>query len=555
MTMDFPIEKARLLQASTLERILAPQQPTDLVTVHSIDKGPHHHNGFYSALIPTAQVKQSLEKASWDLTRGSGGPGTVEYGLADGSKVKYLRFGHDDGVEPLVLWRYFDSLRPGYTEISEEFRLFHNLYHDTKQNVYLKFDDAGNELVVVRVEPARVQIRLHELKQFAAVREMHIAIFFDFVEDSTAALEELGLSEGGADAHEPLMIYGLYYGDYNGVSEKNAFSRLYGKKLIAPYTKEQSDFYSFAKEKPKKYVDFIIGVDDVGAEVLYSADHARLADYFGGNRGRPHYLTPVFFRKTVLDKYYQAAGRYSVEDGYLRCSALWGMRIDNDHASYVTAWLGDLGRDLPYEEQMHWRSHNIAPAGKISATAFRRQILGQWVDAKSPEHVFRARYVDLSDACKNIVGWQILLPLEEGDSHFFTSIRMPASDQQKDFDDLVLGLTKVLVDSLNEKELVPLLPPAAAAVTGSISRLEKVLESRGVLDFAPHIRFLRNLQSLRSSGSAHRKGSNYQKIAAEFGIGDATLPAVFEGIVLKAIAFLEFMAAVIQRGDLGGKVS
>ena len=33
------------------------------------------------------------------------------------------------------------------------------------------------------------------------------------------------------------------------------------------------------------------------------------------------------------------------------------------------------------------------------------------------------------------------------------------------------------------------------------------------------IAFLKNLQALRSTGVAHRKGCNYEKIAASFGLG------------------------------------
>ena len=40
-----------------------------------------------------------------------------------------------------------------YSEISEEFRLFHNLYHDSEKDEYIKIDDEGNEHLVAVVEP------------------------------------------------------------------------------------------------------------------------------------------------------------------------------------------------------------------------------------------------------------------------------------------------------------------------------------------------------------------------------------------------------------------
>ena len=78
---------------------------------------------------------------------------------------------------------------------------------------------------------------------------------------------------------------------------------------------------------------------------------------------RPIIWTPVHFRRQVLDKYYQQPGKYAVDDSLLRCGRLWVMAIDNQHDDKVCAWLGDLGRDLPYQERLHWRAHNIPPLG------------------------------------------------------------------------------------------------------------------------------------------------------------------------------------------------
>jgi len=196
---------------------------------------------------------------------------------------------------------------------------------------------------------------------------MHLGIFFDSVESSAIELKSLGLSKGGADHNEGLVTFGLHYGDYRGLSEQNAFSRLLGKRLVSPLSKEKSGFWGFAEVEPRKYVDFIILVDEYGNEVLNTSSGANLSNNFGANPGHPHYLTPVFFRKAVLDKYYQQPGKYSFEPGYLRCAGLWGMSLDNHLDDYVVAWLGDLGRDLPYQEQLHWRSHNVAPTGRVSS--------------------------------------------------------------------------------------------------------------------------------------------------------------------------------------------
>lgn len=552
MSFDIEKERQRLAQDKFLEWVHHQIRPTEMVTVYLKDETDDHNIGIYCALIPNDQIERSLNDPSWDLHLGGGLPGAVEYHRDGEKQVKYLRFGNDNGVEPLVIYREFHGMRQDYREISEEFRLFHRLCHDRKQDQYIRIDDSGSECVVAVIEPYRVQMRLQEIRQFLAIKEMHLALMFDCRQHSGASLDELGLEDGGTDHRDGLLAYSLAYGDFGGLTGHRAFSRLLGKRLFPPFPKEKSGFWGFALDEPKKHSDFIIGIDGDGTEITHTSDPDQLANYFGVNPGAPNYLTPVHFRKQVLDKYYHQSSKFSVGDGYLRCGGLWGMTMDNHHEDRVVAWLGDLGRDLPYEEQLHWRSYNIPPAGGVSETFFKRQLLAQFTDSDRPEHVFKSRYNELADTCKQKLGWMLFLPLSEDDLHYFEGVRVPASDEQKDFDDLVLALTKILVDSLNEKELNKLIPVSEHAdIKGSIARLEKMLMVRGVQGYDEHIKFLRNLQNLRSSGTAHRKGSNYQKVAREFGVESHTLRSVFHGLLTKGVLFLKFLNGVVQSGGLG----
>jgi hypothetical protein len=524
----------------------------ELITVYLSDGGKDHTRSHYCALIKSEKIENSLATLTWDLFYGQGNPGAVQYYENGKPRVDYLRFGNDHGVEPLIIGREFYGIRHNYIEISKEFRLFHGLYHDRKEDRYYKINDAGNEELTAIVEPHKIQIRLKEIRQFVAVKEMHLAVFFDSRVYSVHSLENLGLREGGNDQRHGLMRWDRHYGDFRGGFDgHNMYSRLTGKRLIEPLPKEKSGFWGFAEKEQKKVVDFIIGVDTGGNEVLNTSDPDLLANNFGANRGAPHYLTPVYFRNEVLDKYYQKPGKYSVEDSILRCASLWSMTMDNHHDDRVVAWLGDLGRDLPHEEQLHWRSYNIPPAGGPSETFIRRQLLAQFAKSERPEHLFPRCYEKLKDVCEKNLGWQLLLPLTAEDAHHFRAIRIPSTDEQKDFDDLVQSLTKILIDSLNEKALNTLIPPEqVSGIKGSIARLEAVFGACNVSDFEPHIEFLRKLQNLRSSGPAHRKGGNYRKIADEFQVDSQNLRTVFAGILVKALDVLRFLISVVGNGTL-----
>jgi hypothetical protein len=552
MTTGIQAELERLSQASLLTGFTRNLGLHDLITVYLSEGGKDGSRSHYCALIKSDKIEDSLATLTWDLFYGNGTPGAVKYYEDGKPRVEYLRFGNDHFVEPLIIGRDFHGIQANYQEISEEFRLFHDLYHDRKEDRYYKISDAGNEELVATVESGKIQIRLKEIRQFLAIKEMHLVMFFDSHVYSAHTLENLGLKEGGNDQRYGLMRWDLHYGEFRGGFDgRNAYSRLIGKRLIEPLPKEKSGFWGFAEEEEKKVVEFIIGVDRDGNEVLNTSDPDLLANNFGANRGAPHYLTPVYFRKEVLDKYYQKPGKYSVEDGLLRCASLWSMTMDNHHDDRVVAWLGDLGRDLPHEEQLHWRSYNVPPAGAPSETFIRRQLLAQFAKSERLEHLFPQCYEKLKDVCEKILGWQLLLPLTAEDAHHFRAIRIPSTDEQKDFDDLVQSLTKILIDSLNQKALNALIAQEKVPeIKNSIARLEAALGACKVPDSETHIEFLRKLQNLRSSGAAHRKGGNYQKIADEFQVDSQNLRTVFAGILAKALDVLRFFISTVQDGYL-----
>lgn len=547
-------DNIRLRQEQNLETLFRKLPITEMVTVYYSDSSPTYNHGIYCALISNSETENSLANFSWDLSHGDGYPGANIHYESDVKVPTYHRYGFNQGTEPLIFDRDFHGIRPDYKEINEEFRLFHRLYHDVKENKYIKIDDSGVEEVVAVVEENRIRIRLKEIRQFLAIKEMHLAIQFDYREYSQQQLKQLGLSPSdNKEVRNDSECWVLSFENASCCSFQG-FSRLCGKKMIMPLPKPKSGMWGFAQEEPEQYADFIIGVNDDDDNITYSANPDLLANNFGANPEAPHYLTAVHFRKTVLDKYYKQSSKFSVQDSHLYCGSLWGLQIDNHHSDKICVWLGDLGRDLPYEEQLHWKSYNIAPVGNVSDVYYRRQILAEFTDSTQPDHIFKGRYSSLCDACSKNLTWQLLLPLSQEDLHHLSSIRIPATEEQSDFDELILALTKILVDSLNEKQLNKLIPASDRPnIKGSIGCLEKVFQVLSVNDHEEYIEFLRKLQNLRSSGAAHRKGSGYQKIAEYFGVTSSSLITVFEQILRKANDFLEFLDKVVKNGGFSSQ--
>ena len=478
----------------------------------------------YSALIPNEVIADSLNDHSWDLCVGDGSPGTSETRNGEIKVVEYDRLGFLGGVEPLVLCRTFHHGAGSFRELSEEFRLFHNLYQGKKRDEYLKADEVGNVEVVAKISAERVEVRTKEIRQFLAIKEMHLAIQVDinrFSERSLETFESVERSEQYRDK-DACFNWGIRSCNWRKNAQTHAY--IMGKKLLPPLAKERSARWPFS-EPDEHFPTFIIGRDDEGNDVESTCKHDKLANNFGANSNAPHYLTPVHFRAEVLARYYSHADRFSVEDGYLRAGGLWGLRMDNDHRDRIVVFLGDLGRDLPASERDYWRGFNIAPDGPlISRTAFSRSIRGWFASPERLDLAFKNLFPYFCQKWRDTFDWDLFLPLGDDDTHHFTSLRIPLQNDQGEFDSQVQSLTKLMIDSLNEANIVIGLSVPEKAK--GIGKFQCFLQDRQVADSYKIVEFLRNLQALRSSGVAHRKGSAYKKVAKIFDLENRELKEV-----------------------------
>ncbi|HEY0821738.1 MAG TPA: hypothetical protein VGD46_23385, partial [Rhizobacter sp.] len=165
----------------------------------------------------------------------------------------------------------------------------------------------------------------------------------------------------------------------------------------------------------------------------------------------------------------------------------------------------------------------------MSKANFARSFLGQFHDSENPEHLFKQKYARLNKAWAARAGWPLFLPLAEKDQHFFEDIRSMLTNEQSEFDALILSLAKTTIDSLNVKGLRSFLERGDG--DKSIELFRQLLTRLNVPDVDAHVALLHSVQAVRSSGVAHRKGTEYQKIMLKYGIDADDYAAAFEGIL------------------------
>ena len=496
-----------------------------------------------SFLLPLNEVENDMENDTYNAHTLM--PGITVYGSWEDDEKVYHRWGNDNGYEPLVIKREYNGVATDSIEIVEEFRLLFNLYFNSQKNEYIDVSNGEGITVVKMNDNGYVTIHKRYLKTYLAVKEKVLMIHIDsrcVPIDNSEKIKEDGLVYRNS---ENTIFYALNIGNTStGLKRKN-YSIIYAKNVVSGCSLCDSNIWPYNEEKT--YVDFIIGIDENGKEIRHTCNPKELNNYFGANPTAPHYLTPVYFDSAVLNKYYSKPEIYKVEDGIIRCGVLWSLYIDNSNSDYVSAYLGDLGRDLPSEaEQHYWRGFNKSIGGKLSKTKIKRDFMCIASDSESPDFVFKKAYTRLNRVFTEKYGWPLFLSLTEQDAYNFEILRVPVNNSITEMDMLVLSLVKILIDSLNEKSISKRLTGNYEKLVGSISKIEAWLCESNIENYNEHIKFLRNLQELRSSGTGHRKGKGYQKITKKLDVKKENYAETFSCLLKDATNFLTFMELNIE---------
>ena len=496
---------------------------------------------FQSYLISANEAEGQLETDSYDI-HGSLLPGITVYGAWDSGEAVYHKWNNDSNMEPLVIKRDYNGLANDNIEIVEEFRFLFNLYYNSQSKEYI---DLENDISVIKISGDNlVSIHKRYLKSYLAVKNMALIMHIDSrcVDITGENVPTDGIAYRNEDN---TIFYTVNTGRCHTGVRQESFSILFGKKVLFGCELKDCNIWPYNEEK--HYIDFVIGVDDDGREIHHTCDPSKLSNYFGANPTAPHYLTPVFFDSAVLNKYYSKPEIYKVEDCIIRCGTLWSLYIDNQNTGYVSVYLGDLGRDLPSEQEQHyWRGFNKALDAKLSDTKFRRDFMSLPTDPQSLDFIFKNTYLKINRQFTEKMGWPLFLELDEQDLYNFEGLRIPINNSIVEMDMLVLSLVKVVLDSLNEKEIVAQITGTYEKLVGSISKLEAWFQEKQLTDYQDHIKFLRNLQELRSSGTGHRKGKGYQKISKVFDVQKENYAETFSNILENTISFLNYIGTHLE---------
>ena len=502
------------------------------------------NGGRYMAFAQPRMRDKVLSHAGWDSTKGDGHPGF----RASPDNTEYYRSSHAPEFEPLVICHYFYGVVPDVLHISEEFRLLMNLWQDPKSGDYFEIKDDGSKDPAIRFQDKRIEVRTPLLKRYMAARQLDTVLFIDTrvsVEYAGDVADFSDLKFEGRIGNE-LMYLSRSFGR-SPLSDARVGSLVFAKRILPAPPQETCGIWPWDEDDAADYPEFIIGEDEYGKPVKYTCDPDRLANYFGKNPDAPHYLTPVFFKPEVLQKYYDDSNLYTVSDGHLSCASMWGVKIDNGNPNCVVVFLGDIGRDIPASHRTHWLSYNVSPTQRMSDVGVRRAFFGQFADSENPEHRFKLAYNQLQNSWEEHWGWRLHRKAEGQDAGVLQRLRIPVNDTDAELRAQLINLALVLVDYLNEKQVASYLSDTKG--DKGIAKLKKFLEAQSYQHTERDVRLLQRIQRMRSRIAAHSSGSSGQ-VYLEEELGNDTPQEYIARLMTEATQMLDDLRVFAEKRPL-----
>jgi hypothetical protein len=487
-----------------------------------INKGPFDEDFFTFSVLAAARTEEDyasiLSTTDWRVTSDFGRPsvwddvdGNIKFDPGYNKRI--------DGIlyRPFILRRDFGPIHPPIFEIVQDFVLFYNLYFQSEESVYRKLNSTGIEVDVIKLskdsETETILVRTNYLRDYLYFNKMALIRQHDhkrwFREASPVATGEgnpLYIRETGKIHYSLSIVNDTFF------KESKCLSFLHGMDIVRPFSKPDNSLHSFSFDK--QFEKFIIRLNSDGEPIERMCNESHI----GSHNGQAPFLTPVFFKKELLKYYYDNPKTFSVDENCIRCLDQWYITYGINSEGLIQVWLGDLGR-LPYEVQKYWRLLNVPPEGGIPKEVFQRDLEAEFVESTDPVSKFK-RVLELSNSnFKTQFGFRLHKTLPSNDLHCYQTIHIPVTNEQKEFDEQILYLAKILIDSMNKSEMDKRI--SKSSQSGSIESLgfflSEITECQDT-DISIIIDTFSMIQTIRSTGAAHSKGSKFEGKMIKYGL-------------------------------------
>jgi len=388
---------------------------------------------------------QYLENFEWEFAPDSfGKAGFGTYGTYENGEVKEELYFFDgvthDNFEYLIALRTFEKYDK-CVEINPKFVWYGNLVRG-KEGYYNPISDE----LVIKVSERKITVQREYLKDFLCAYQKVCVIVCDhrrWFNSSDDVREQYSNIKG----KNVFLAYNISTCPDSSMGYGYCAS-IIGKTVIMPFKKpHHADYKYFTKES--QYESFIVDYDeDEDETVYYTCNEKELANFFGANPEAPHFLTPVYFKIQVLDRYKNDSRNYTITDSTITFLSEWSIPFNVNKENIVSVWLGDLGR-IPYEEQQYWKAYNIPPKGGMDQKFIDRQLRNKWTDASRIESKLVPTLNKLNAIISEKYGDVIFKVLSDADKEIYNSFMLPTNYSMPEYQSFLLKLCKLVSESIN----------------------------------------------------------------------------------------------------------
>ena len=389
---------------------------------------------------------------------------------------------HD--LEPLIFARAFPGVTSYKDDIELSQKLIHSLdlYYMEEYRAYCRLDQRGDIEQVIKFyddgvsdswsRTRAVTIKRSDLEKFMALSDTAMITKFSFTRFVSG-------SSHGWDGQIRNTIMDGDVGYQSGMLTGQA-SYAHGQIIFrGDITVDNliSEWKLSMNQNARQYESFITldWKNDRLVETSCSPDS--IASYFEKNSPLPWQISPIFFRPDVLHKYKMDPEKYTVTDRSISCRGSWHLTTyDINEEGQVHTYIRYLA-DLPYEEQIYWKSFNEAPKASISKRAFENDILGQFSSERDPLRDLKRHTGELDREQPR--WWR-----NRGDD-LRGKVNYPVTDSIEEWGNAILDLDHLAVEGLSIRDLREIINENHGTYEtqwGSIKLLEVALSSGGMAE-------------------------------------------------------------------------
>lgn len=487
--------------------------------------------GVFSCLATKESEKKLLETDDWEIDTSFGIP---YFYKSDGIKFNTYQCMCNANVhlEPLVILREFHNLKNNTFDIAQNFILYHKLFFDYGAKTYV--DLLAEENVIEYVNPNHIRIRRDYLRDYLAARNMILVRYHDYRRCVDSKITDI-FGQESKEFSKKSKTHNFGISINRTILTDSTTSLLHGKDIILPYSEPKHEDYVYLSGKPKPYESYVYKINDDGKELKSKCDEK--------SAGELGFLVHIYFKKEVLKKYYDKTNFYKIQNNVLFYLDLWSVEF-GEIDGLIHVWLGDLGQ-IPHVEQMHWKEHNIAPRRGLDNHYISQQLMAEFGPSSDLITPLFEIKTQLNDLFQNQFQFKLFKKLAPDDQYLEKTLHTLILDNQKEFDEQILILAKLFVETIDKKQLKKNVcwRPEKNDDT-SLSFLYHFLDEKtslSAIECTAILNSFKMIQNIRSISSAHIKSSKYRINLQQQDLKKSSLKNKFAYLILELYRMLNIL--------------